>query len=381
MAAGAVRTVGLRRAVALAGAVVFLDTLFYTAITPLLPGYVHSLGLSHAEAGILTASYPIGTLLTAFPAAWLGARLGVRPTFVAGLGLFAVSSLVFGLAHSAPLLVGARFIQGVSGACSWNAALGWVAVITPPARRGAMLGLALSASTAGTIVGPALGSLAAATSTEAVFGAVAVLAVLLLLLVLPVAEGPGERVGRDTVRAVTRSRTAWAGSGLYALFGLTGGCLALLGPLNLSAAGAGATAIGAVFLIAALAELVVGPLAGRAADRFTRLAPVRATLPFAAVAALVLAFAEGGVVIGLMLIVAFGATGALMAPGSTLLADAAEARALPQLAVGGLGNVAWSLGEMSGALGAGVVGTEVACLVLSAATLGVWGWAMAVGRR
>jgi MFS family permease len=381
MTAGAVGRVGLRRAVALAGAVVFLDTLFYTAITPLLPGYVHSLGLSHAEAGLLTASYPIGTLLAAFPAAWLGARLGVRPTFTVGLGLFAVSSLVFGLAHTAPLLVGARFIQGVSGACSWNAALGWVAVITPPARRGAMLGLALSASTAGTILGPALGSVAAASSTEAVFGAIAGVAVLLLLLVLPVAQGPGERVGRDTVRSVTRSRTAWAGSGLYALFGLTGGALALLGPLQLSAAGAGATAIGLVFLIAALGELVVGPLAGRAADRIARLAPVRATLPFAVVAALVLAFATGGVVVGAMLIVSFGATGALMAPGSTLLADAAEARALPQLAVGGLGNVAWSLGEMSGALGAGAAGTTPACLVLAAATFGVWAWAMALGRR
>ncbi len=40
------------------GTVVFVDTLFYSVLAPLLPGLVHELGLSKLSAGLLTASYP-----------------------------------------------------------------------------------------------------------------------------------------------------------------------------------------------------------------------------------------------------------------------------------------------------------------------------------
>src|SRR4051794_18653796 len=87
----------LRWLLALAGAVVFLDTLFFSAIAPLLPHYVDELGLSKTAAGILSAAYPAGTLLAAVPAIWVASRIGVKGTLLAGLGLLAVSSVAFGL--------------------------------------------------------------------------------------------------------------------------------------------------------------------------------------------------------------------------------------------------------------------------------------------
>src|SRR3954449_13479144 len=96
----------LRPLVALVCAVLFVDTIFYAAITPLLPHYRHELGLSTQQAGILAAGYPAGPLLAALPAGWSAARAGVRAAVVAGLAIMAVSSVVFGLAGSAPLLVG-----------------------------------------------------------------------------------------------------------------------------------------------------------------------------------------------------------------------------------------------------------------------------------
>ena len=56
--------------------------------------------------------------------------------------------------------------------------------------------------------------------------------------------------------------------------GLLFGTLSVLGPLRMDELGAGAAAIGAVWLFAAGLEAIVSPLAGRFSDRRGRLAPM-----------------------------------------------------------------------------------------------------------
>ena len=53
----------MRRLFLLVGAVILVDTMFYAAITPLLPTYRDELGLSKTAAGVLSASYAAGTLI------------------------------------------------------------------------------------------------------------------------------------------------------------------------------------------------------------------------------------------------------------------------------------------------------------------------------
>ena len=77
----------MRRLFLLVSAVVLVDTMFYAAVTPLLPVYESELGLSKTAAGVLSASYAAGTLTGALPSGWLAARVGVKPTLLTGLCL------------------------------------------------------------------------------------------------------------------------------------------------------------------------------------------------------------------------------------------------------------------------------------------------------
>src|SRR5437588_3689648 len=115
-----------RQLVLLVAAVVFVDTMFYAAIAPLLPALAHQLKLSKLSAGLMTASYPIGTLVGSIPGGVLAVRAGPKATVCAGLALLAASTLAFGFLHDAALLDGARFVEGVGGACSWAGGLAWI---------------------------------------------------------------------------------------------------------------------------------------------------------------------------------------------------------------------------------------------------------------
>ena len=126
----------MRRLLLLASAIVFVDTAFYAAITPLLPTYVEELDLSKSAAGVLSAAYPAGTFAGALPGGWLAARAGVRPTALLGLGVMSASSVAFAFADSVVVLDAARFVQGVGGAMSWAGALGWLIGEAPSHRRG-----------------------------------------------------------------------------------------------------------------------------------------------------------------------------------------------------------------------------------------------------
>src|SRR5215211_5258407 len=148
----------MRRIFPLVAAVVLVDTAFYAAIVPLLPHYTDELGLSQTAAGVLTASYAAGTLVASLPGGLLAARVGVKPTLLSGLGLLAVTSLIFGHADNVALLDAARFAQGVGGALSWAGGLAWLIQVSPEGRRGELIGGAISAAIGGVLLGPVLGA-------------------------------------------------------------------------------------------------------------------------------------------------------------------------------------------------------------------------------
>ncbi|MDQ6822741.1 MAG: MFS transporter [Actinomycetota bacterium] len=227
----------------------FVDTMFYAVIAPLLPTLVHQLHLSKLSAGVMTASYPPGALLGSLPGGMLAARAGPRPTVVTGLALLAASTVAFALLHSAVALDTARFVEGIGGACSWAGGLAWIVAETPSERRGALIGRALGAAIGGTLFGPVIGTLATTIGRRAAFSAVVVIA---LLLIAETRGLPSSHVqshqGIGVLRVALRQRSITTGMWLVCLPALASGALSVLAPLRLHHFGASAAAIGATFL-------------------------------------------------------------------------------------------------------------------------------------
>jgi MFS family permease len=339
----------VRRLLLLACAIVFVDTMFYAAITPLLPHFEDEFGLSKSASGVLVAAYPAGTLAGAIPGGYLAAKAGVRATVLLGLGLMTGSSIAFAFADSIAVLDIARFVQGVGGAASWAGAMGWVAGAAPRERRGELIGTAMGAAVAGALAGPAIGTLADAVGIAPTFCGIAVVGVLLgaWALSTPPAAPEGTSSPRELLAALRDGRVA-GGVWLITVPGLLFGTIGVLAPLRLDDLGVSAAGIGAVWLSAALLESGVSPVVGRLSDRRGRLFPCLIGLTLGTVLMLLFPWPEEAWQLIVLVIVAAPAVGMLWAPSMALLSDGAEAIGIAQGFAFALSNVGWSIGQTAG---------------------------------
>jgi MFS family permease len=242
----------MRRLLALSCAIVLVDTIFYAALTPLVPYFNEEFGLSKAAVGVLSGAYGAGVLVGSVPGAYLASRAGVKAAAVVGLIMMSLTSLAFGLVDAAPLLVLARFVGGFGSALSWVAAFTWLTARAPDERRGELIGLMLSAAVFGALLGPVLGSVAATVGLVPAFAAVAVVGagISLWASIEPAPAPTGRRPSFATLKPVLRPRLA-TGLWLIGLSPLLFSVLTVLVPLELNRLGWGAAAVGAVFLVSA----------------------------------------------------------------------------------------------------------------------------------
>lgn len=178
-------------------------------IIPIMPSYMNLLHITGSTLGLLVATFSITQLIFSPLAGRLSDSIGRKRVIVAGMLLFAVSELMFGVVSSLPLLFISRMLGGVSAALVMPAVMAYTADVTTDEERGKGMGLINAAITTGFIIGPGIGGYVAEFGIRAPFYAAAaagLVAMLVTAVLLP--ETPAMKRGDvPAEKAAERSAT------------------------------------------------------------------------------------------------------------------------------------------------------------------------------
>jgi EmrB/QacA subfamily drug resistance transporter len=118
-----------------------------------------SLQLSYSAGLWAQAAYLLVASILLIPIGRLADSRGPVVYYLLGTGVFAVGSIVAGLAPDGAILILGRCIQGAGGAFMFSTASGIITAAFPPSDRGRALGLNVTAVYVGLTLGPVIGGL------------------------------------------------------------------------------------------------------------------------------------------------------------------------------------------------------------------------------
>lgn len=127
-------------------------------VSPILPQYIESYGVSYMDIGLFFTAYSLTWTVLQLYTGYMSDRYGRKRFVFIGLLIYGVFALLLGFAQNFAQLVTFRVLQGVGLGIYGPAALGIVAQFE---EKGKSLALYRAANSAGTVVGPILGGIAA----------------------------------------------------------------------------------------------------------------------------------------------------------------------------------------------------------------------------
>jgi len=349
----------------------FIDLVTYAIAIPVLPDLSQRLGASPTMVGLLFASFGLTLLLFAIPMGAISDRVGRRGPMVGGLLVLAVASVLFAYADRLWLLFAARMIQGASDAVTWVVGFALVADLYGPSERGRVMGLVMSGTNTGLMLGPTIGGwLYEAGGVHLPFLTVAA-AALVCAAMFFVIEPPVSKRGTDSISA----RDALGNPTVLAcivVVVVASATIAMLEPvLSLwlsDTISLGPARIGALFGTAAVASAVMHPIYGRFSDwwggrpvTLAGLLASAAVLPFLSLAS---GFASATTLYVLQAI----ALSLVVTPSLAYMAQAISRGGGESFGIAyGLYNVAWGAGLLIGPAVGGFLLETVGLAVLTIA--------------
>ena len=136
----------------------FLVALVFYLLMVTMASYAASaFNVTESMAGLVTGIFIIGALTGRILTSNLMVRIGSKRTLYLGLVLFTIGSGLYYFAVNIPLLLGIRFLHGMSTGITLNASATLVAFMIPLSRRAEGIGYFSTASVLSTALGPFLG--------------------------------------------------------------------------------------------------------------------------------------------------------------------------------------------------------------------------------
>lgn len=194
-------------------------------LTPVIPYYAESFGVSYVWVGILTAAQALGTLMTDLPSGLLISRLGHRRAMVLGLAIGTVASAGLAWAGSVAVALAYRLVSGVGFSLFGIARHAYFTEYSKVANRGQSLALFGGLVRVGQFVGPMVGgALAAASGLRVPFlvSALCCVPALLCIMLFTVDQRTAEQT--SALSMLSRERKARRGR-FWALLGDRAGVL------------------------------------------------------------------------------------------------------------------------------------------------------------
>lgn len=160
-----------------------------------LPTLAEAFSAPFVQVQAVVVAYLAALTISVVIAGRLGDRCGLKPMLMAGLTVFAVASVLCGVAPTLWLLIGARALQGIGAAFLMTLAMALMRQTASEARMGRAMGLLGTVSALGTALGPSLGGLLiAVTGWRGIFWVqfpLAAIASILAFATLPSDPGKG----------------------------------------------------------------------------------------------------------------------------------------------------------------------------------------------
>jgi len=135
----------------------FIFPFMASTVIVALPSLGKDLSLDTVMLGWVATAYLLSSAALLIPFGRIADIYGRKKIFACGIGIFALSSLLCGLANSAAMLIAWRVLQGIGGAMLAGTSVALLTTVFPANERGKVLGIIVAASYLGLSLGPVLG--------------------------------------------------------------------------------------------------------------------------------------------------------------------------------------------------------------------------------
>jgi EmrB/QacA subfamily drug resistance transporter len=128
-----------------------------SAVNIALPSIENEFLINAITLSWISTAYLLSSAVFLVPFGKFGDFYGRKRLFVAGIALFAVSSLLVSLSMSPEMLIAMRFIQGIGSAMIFGTSMAILSAVFQPGERGRAIGISIMAVYLGLSLGPVLG--------------------------------------------------------------------------------------------------------------------------------------------------------------------------------------------------------------------------------